>query len=210
MNAPVISDRVARPVNPVIVILVLAATVTPFLPFALDTSPIDVIRDFHGWRKADSLDWALLGAGLGFLTTLPMAAALLWWRIKGGFASWMRIGAVAVAIHGAGATLLFATLLATNQLRGDWAQLAYLAPAPVLFVAGAWLIRRTPGADRASLVALEAAYLMHAVTLLAVFSRGPEAGWWVTLLSVAGVVGELATDTPRPGDARDAPRPANS
>jgi hypothetical protein len=177
----------------------LLAAATPFLPFAANTAPWEVVEVLDGTEAPT--DWALCGAGLGFFTALPMAVVLLWWRAKDQVPAGMRICAVTVSFLTITVTVMIVTLLWADDLTAQWHELAIFAPALVLVIGGTWLVVRTPDSSRASVLALEVAYLTHATTLLAIFTGASEPGWWVTLVAVLGVGGEIAMNYRRPTGA---------
>ena len=176
----------------------LAAVVTIFLPFALNTSPLDALLlrvpgDQGNWWHA------LIGAP--FLLAIPM----VWIRLRAHFyqqplstqklrALWIIVGASFVATVSVETPFLL-HLAGTN----GWPRLSILSVGLGFMVVSAvalWWRRAYVVPTRACIAGLTTAYLANAALCLVVYSDMPgpfmsRCGWFVTMIIVWPLLLEL-------------------
>lgn len=202
-------ERFPAWITAVLLVTWLAAGVAIFLPFAVGTSPLnavmlDVPENQGNW-------WHVL-VGAPFFLAFPM----IWLRVRafgatqlsrtaGRFLLWV------AGLSACGTLLVEAPFLLHLAGTSEWQRLVVIAVgAGLVIVGGSVLVirRRTISATRASLAALNIAYLSNALLCLVVYSDaagGPatRSGWFVTMAVVWPMLLELVwllsplTATPR-------------
>jgi hypothetical protein len=168
-------------------LLSLVAAATPFLPFTLDTSPLDVWTRFLS--DPSTPDREIIQIATPFFVALPLAAWRLRRLVRPALRRGERLVMYAIGLAGASLTGVFvARGLADHDFKPiEFAQLL-LAPAAlglgVLTVAA--LLRRRHRDDAAT-VALTTGYASNGAMLLAALFSPDHPGWWVTLVAVIGI-----------------------
>jgi hypothetical protein len=192
--------RVPASLNAIALLVSLLAGMVVFLPFALDTSPLNAVllrvpgNQGNWWH-------ALVGAP--FFLAFPM----IWLRVRAFFSmplstpAGRRIIWIAVGLSICGTILVETPFLLHLAGTSEWQRLAVLSLGLGIVIASAALLylrRRNiflfP--TRACLVGLNTAYLANAVLCLIVYSSatGPflsKSGWFVTMVIVWPMILEI-------------------
>ena len=190
--------RVPAPHTAVALLVSLLAGIVVFLPFALDTSPLNAAmlrvpgNQGNWWH-------ALIGAP--FFLAFPM----IWLRLRAFFAmplstpAGRRIIWIAVGLSICGTILVETPFLLHLAGTSAWQRLSVLSLGLGIVIASATMLflrRRHIPPTRACLVGLNTAYLANAALCLIVYSSatGPissRSGWLVTMVIVWPMVLEI-------------------
>ncbi|RSL14771.1 hypothetical protein EDE15_0236 [Edaphobacter aggregans] len=197
--------RVPTPLNAIALLVSLLAGIVVFLPFALNTSPLNAVmlrvpgNQGNWWH-------ALIGAP--FFLAFPM----IWLRLRAFFSSQLstpaerRIIWIAVSLSIFGTILVEAPFLLHLAGTSAWQRLAVLSLGLGIVIASATILflrRRHISPTRACLVGLNTAYLGNAALCLIVYSSatGPihsRSGWLVTMVIVWPMILEILWIFTRP------------
>lgn len=171
------------------VIASLPAAISFFLPFAWNTSPLDVLSDWNGWENEGNLELVALPFAMGF--------AIVAWKARLLFPSsprrWERRIAHAVAALVSFATFALIIRCAFEDIIGNLEEWMQMLSAPTLLAAGVagivWLsLRRQP--VPAATLALQTVYAANGVMCMLIFKSRDEPGWWLTFLAVIAIAAE--------------------
>jgi hypothetical protein len=186
--------------NAVALLVSLLAGIVVFLPFALDTSPLNAVMLKVPGNQGN---WWHALVGAPFFLAFPM----IWLRLRAFFTrqlstpSGRRLIWIAVGLSIFGTVLVEAPFLLHLAGTSEWQRLAVLGLGLGIVIASAallYVLRRHiflyP--TRACLVGLNTAYLANAVLCLIVYSSatGPirsRSGWFVTMVIVWPMILEI-------------------
>jgi hypothetical protein len=166
--------RVPAPLNAIALLVSLLAAIVVFLPFALDTSPLNAVM------------------------LRVLAFPMIWLRLRAFFSKRLstpagrRITWIAVSLSICATILVEAPFLLHLAGTSEWQRLSVLSVGLGIVIASAatlFLRRRHIPPTRACLVGLNTAYLANAALCLIVYSSatGPirsRSGWLVTMVIV--------------------------
>jgi len=170
-------------------LVAVVGAATPFMPFAIGTSPWDVVQV---WDRHWEFNLVLVG--------LPFFAAVVGvaWRVRRRLgAPWRaeRVGWYGIALVLGAAC----GMLTGRGFDGDdfqWGELVQIAIGPGVTIAWAvaavWL-HRCGRRDDAVTAALVGAYLGNAIMCLAIFWPSQDMGWRVTAGVALGLIAETVT-----------------
>jgi hypothetical protein len=186
-------------VNLVALLIWLAAVFVVFLPFAVNTSPLDAVLLRVPGNQGNW--WHLLAAAPFFL-----AFPMIWLRLR-AFRSpqpltltGQRWVWVFVCLSIAGTILVETPFLLHLAGTSDWQRLAVLSLGfGIMLVSAALLVlrRRQMAPARACIAGLDTAYLANAALCLVVYASAPgssssRSGWFVTAVLFWPIAVELA------------------
>ena len=159
-----------------------------FLRFAYSTSPVDAASDRELWRLALPL----------FLAVLASAASIRW-VISGSFSGRERAIAYIVSCSMVGVTLsLWFPFDGGPTTIQEW--LAFVSPVPILALGVYFLIRNSrmePSRDFNPVMAIQVAYLAHAVLcLIALFGDWELGAYFVLVAALAFVLQIILVSAP--------------
>jgi hypothetical protein len=192
--------RVPASLNAIALLVSLLAGIVVFLPFALDTSPLNAVMLRVPGNQGN---WWHALVGAPFFLAFPM----IWLRLRAFFSmplstpAGRRIIWIAVGLSICGTILVETPFLLHLAGTSEWQRLAVLSLGLGIVIASAALLylrRRNiflfP--TRACLVGLNTAYLANAVLCLIVYSSatGPflsKSGWLVTMVIVWPMILEI-------------------
>jgi hypothetical protein len=192
--------RVPASLNAIALLVSLLAGIVVFLPFALDTSPLNAVMLRVPGNQGN---WWHALVGAPFFLAFPM----IWLRLRAFFSmplstpAGRRIIWIAVGLSICGTILVETPFLLHLAGTSEWQRLAVLSLGLGIVIASAALLylrRRNiflfP--TRACLVGLNTAYLANAVLCLIVYSSatGPfrsRSGWLVTMVIVWPMILEI-------------------
>ncbi|HUZ94044.1 MAG TPA: hypothetical protein VMU57_03960 [Edaphobacter sp.] len=185
--------RSSAPLNALGLLISLLAVIVVFLPFAVNTSPLDAVTLRVPGHQGN---WWHALVGAPFFLAFP----LLWLRLRALFTNRLstpggrRILWIVIGLSIFGTILVELPFLLHLAGTSAWQRLAVLSLGLGIVIASAAIlylrrrhIFRTP--TRACLIGLDTAYLANAVLCLIVYSdaKGPigsRAGWLVTMVIV--------------------------
>jgi len=192
--------RIPASFNAVALLVSLLAGIVVFLPFALDTSPLNAVMLKVPGNQGN---WWHALVGAPFFLAFPM----IWLRLRAFFSRQLstptgrRLIWIAVGLSIFGTILVEAPFLLHLAGTSEWQRLAVLSLGLGIVIASAALlyIRRRHiflSPTRACLVGLNTAYLANAVLCLIVYSSamGPirsRSGWFVTVVIVWPMILEI-------------------
>jgi hypothetical protein len=192
--------RVPAPFNAIALLVSLLAGIVVFLPFALDTSPLNAVMLRVPGNQGN---WWHALVGAPFFLAFPM----IWLRLRAYFSNQLSTPTGRRVIWIAVGLSIFATILVETpfllHLAGtsEWQRLSVLSLVLGIVIACAALLflRRRHiflFPTRACLVGLNTAYLANAVLCLIVYSSatGPirsRSGWLVTMVIVWPMILEI-------------------
>lgn len=204
--------RGSSPLNVLGLLISLLAVLIVFLPFALNTSPLDAVTLRVPGHQGN---WWHALVGAPFFLAFPM----IWLRLRAFFSnrlstsSGLRILWIAVGLSAFGTILVELPFLLHLAGTSAWQRFSVLslglgivmASAAVLYLRRQHIFRSP---TRACLIGLNTAYLANAVLCLIVYSaaKGPirsRSGWLVTMVIVWPMLLEILwafvqTSTARP------------
>jgi hypothetical protein len=183
--------RVPAPLNAIALLVSLLAAIVVFLPFALDTSPLNAVMLRVPGNQGN---WWHAFVGAPFFLAFPM----IWLRLRAFFSKRLstpagrRITWIAVSLSICATILVEAPFLLHLAGTSEWQRLSVLSVGLGIVIASAatlFLRRRHIPPTRACLVGLNTAYLANAALCLIVYSSatGPirsRYGWLVTMVIV--------------------------
>jgi hypothetical protein len=150
-----------------------------FLPFTFGTSPVDAASNKELWRLA-----------LPFFLAILASAASIRWVISGSFSGRERAIAYVVSASMVGVTLsLWFPFEGGPATLQEW--LAIVSPEPILALGVYFLIRNsrmTPSRKFNPVMAIQIAYLAHAVLCLIAFFGDWELGAYCVLVAALAFV----------------------
>jgi len=185
--------RSSAPLNALGLLISLLAVIVVFLPFAVNTSPLDAVTLRVPGHQGN---WWHALVGAPFFLAFP----LLWLRLRALFTNRLstpggrRILWIVIGLSIFGTILVELPFLLHLAGTSAWQRLAVLSLGLGIVIASAAIlylrrrhIFRTP--TRACLIGLDTAYLANAVLCLIVYSdaKGPigsRTGWLVTMVIV--------------------------
>lgn len=181
--------RLPLPLRGVFFCVALVAAVTPFLPFAVGTSPLDVVRV---WER--SWDFNLMLVGLPFFAGVFGAV----WRLRLFVGHPWRaeralLYGVALVLGAANVVLLFRGIDGGDFKVEELLQILVGPGVALAWAVGAVWLRRRGRRDEAVTAALAGAYLGNAAMCLLIFAPSSDIGWRVTAGVVLGLVSETVT-----------------
>jgi hypothetical protein len=198
--AQLVESGVPTPLNAIGLVVALLAGIVVFLPFALDTSPLNAIMLRVPGNQGN---WWHALVGAPFFLAFPM----IWLRLRAFFSNQLsttggrRVIWIAAGLSIFGTILVEAPFLLHLAGTSEWQRLAVLSLGLGIVIASAALLysRRRHiflFPTRACLVGLNTAYLANAVLCLIVYSSaiGPirsRSGWFVTMVIVWPMVQEI-------------------
>jgi hypothetical protein len=159
-----------------------------FLPFTWGTSPVDAVSEGALWRLA-----------LPFFLAVLASAASIRWVISGSFSGLERATAYIVSASMVGVTLSlwFPFGPSTTQ---EW--LAIVSPVPILALGVYFLIRNSriaPSRQFNPVMAIQVAYLAHAVLCLIGFFGLWELGAYCVLVAALAFLLQIILASAQPG-----------
>jgi hypothetical protein len=174
--------------NAIALFVSLLAGAVVFLPFALDTSPLDAVTLRVPGNQGN---WWHALVGAPFFLAFPM----IWLRLRAAFSKQLSTSAerrliwIAVGLSTSGTILVEAPFLLHLAGTSEWQRLSVLCLGFGIVVVSAVLLlrrRREISSTRACLAGLSAAYLANASLCLVVYSSAPGTirsrfGWLVTM-----------------------------
>ena len=204
--------RGSAPLNALGLLISLLAMIVVFLPFAVNTSPLDAVTLRVPGHQGN---WWHALVGAPFFLAFP----LIWLRLRALFSNRLstplgrRILWIAVGLSVLGTILVELPFLLHLAGTSAWQRLSVLSLGLGIVIASATLlylrrqyIFQTP--TRACLIGLNTAYLANAVLCLIVYSdaKGPigsKSGWLVTIVIVWPMLLEIIwsfvqTSAPQP------------
>ncbi|HTC76352.1 MAG TPA: hypothetical protein VK684_12305 [Edaphobacter sp.] len=197
---PLEEARVPAPLNAIALMVSLLAGIVVFLPFALDTSPLNAVMLRVPGNQGN---WWHALVGAPFFLSFPM----IWLRLRAFFSkqpstpAGRRVIWIAVGLSIFGTILVEVPFLLHLAGTSEWQRLAVLSLGLGIAIVSAALlyIRRRHiflFPTRACLVGLNTAYLANAVLCLIVYSSatGPirsRSGWLVTMVIVWPMILEI-------------------
>jgi len=190
--------RVPASLNAIALLVSLLAGIVVFLPFALDTSPLNAVMLRVPGNQGN---WWHVLVGAPFFLAFPM----IWLRLRAFFSKQLstptgrRIIWIAVGLSICATILVEAPFLLHLAGTSAWQRLSVLGIGLGIVIASAttlFLRRRHLPPTRACLVGLNTAYLANAALCLIVYSSatGPirsRSGWLVTIVIVWPMVLEI-------------------
>ncbi len=190
--------RVPTPLNAIALLVSLLAGIVVFLPFALNTSPLNAVMLKVPGNQGN---WWHALVGAPFFLAFPM----IWLRLRAFFSSQLstpagrRIIWIAVGLSICATILVETPFLLHLAGTSEWQRLSVLSLGLGIVIASAttlFLRRRHLPPTRACLVGLNTAYLANAALYLIVYSSatGPirsRSGWLVTIVIVWPMVLEI-------------------
>jgi len=195
---PLEEVRVPALFNAIALLVSLLAGIVVFLPFALDTSPLNAVMLRVPGNQGN---WWHALVGAPFFLAYP----LIWLRLRAFFSkqpstpAGRRIIWIAVSLSICATILVEAPFLLHLAGTSEWQRLSVLSLGLGIVIASAttlFLFRRHISPTRACLVGLNTAYLANAALCLIVYSAatGPirsRSGWLVTVVIVWPMVLEI-------------------
>jgi hypothetical protein len=192
--------RDPMPLNVIALLVSLAAVVVIFLPFALDTSPLNAVMLRV---PGDQGNWWHVLVGAPFFLAFPM----VWLRLRAMFQrslstpSGRRVIWIAAGLSTLGTILVELPFLLHLAGTSDWQRVAVLSLGLGIVIVSAALLflrRRNifQSPTRACLLGLNTAYLANATLCLIVYSSAPgpvrsRSGWFVTMVLVWPIALEI-------------------
>lgn len=190
--------RVPTSLNAIALLASLLAGIVVFLPFALDTSPLNAVMLRVPGNQGN---WWHAFVGAPFFLAFPM----IWLRLRAFFSKQLstpagrRIIWIAVSLSICATILVEAPFLLHLAGTSEWQRLSVLSLGLGIVIASAttlFLRRRHIFPTRACLVGLNTAYLANAALCLIVYSSaaGPfrsRSGWLLTMVIVWPMVLEI-------------------
>jgi hypothetical protein len=195
---PLEEVRVPALFNAIALLVSLLAGIVVFLPFALDTSPLNAVMLRVPGNQGN---WWHALVGAPFFLAYP----LIWLRLRAFFSkqpstpAGRRIIWIAVSLSICATILVEAPFLLHLAGTSEWQRLSVLSLGLGIVIASATTLfsfRRHISPTRACLVGLNTAYLANAALCLIVYSSatGPirsRSGWLVTVVIVWPMVLEI-------------------
>jgi hypothetical protein len=188
--------RLPRWLRMVVLMLALPAAASGWLPFAEGVSPWMVVTEVwqHGLGKPGFVDMTML---LQMAVPFFVGVVLVGWSgrlaIRAPATVWERAGLWVVGWGSLAVTAVMISRILWQEGAGPDAWQAMLGGVAAVFGLGVMglLWWRLHHLDAPTSVLLGTAYLANACVCLLGFRERAEIGWWVTVVAVGGIVGEM-------------------